>query len=142
LHYQVDLQIGGRPFAVALAVQGGARRLQVAHQDGLSSYDITNAAEPRLVSQHLLSLIGARRIHGDGLLGWDDHSAYELTSSGAKAIATLLSPTAGPDALVDQAGRSQPLTGFPATAHSRFGLLAWVGIDRVSIAVIAGTREG
>jgi hypothetical protein len=170
---QAQLLAGRSPEALVLTTRQGHRALLVTHNGAVSTYDLTNAASPRLVDQQLMGLVGSRRTGRNTLLGWDEGGVLLLSSVGTSRLMDLEGVmdvrTFGPGHLVARdndifvldaswhilevldgaephpAVEELALTAaadgpFGATAHSRFGIVARIATDRVSIGVIAATR--
>ena len=171
---QAQLLAGRSPEALLLTSRHGRRALLVTHGGALSTYDLTNAASPRLVDQRHLGLVGSRRTGRNTLLGWDGAGVLQLSSAGTRRLADLEGVTDirpfGPGHLVardnqvfvldaswhivEVVDRSEPHPAvqelapratvdgpFEPNTHSRFGLVARIATDRVSIGLIAATRS-
>ncbi len=171
---QAQLLAGRSPETLLLVSHRGRHALLVTHEGAVSTYDLSNAASPRLVEQRLLSLVGSTRTRGDALLGWDYGGLLKFTAAGTSRILELEGITDvrayGPGHLVirseeclvcdsswrvlEKVGVDEPHpalqrpavdgsgTGlvFGPSTHSRFGLVARIDTDRVSIGLIAATR--
>lgn len=170
---QAQLLAGRSPEALLLSSRNGHRVLLVTHNGALSTYDLTNAASPRLVEQQLLGLVGSRRTGRNTLVGWDNGCVLGLSAAGTNRLADIDGVTdvrpfgqghlvardndvlvldaswhilevldrAEPHPAVEELATTAAADGpFGPTAHSRFGLLARISTDRVSIGVIAATR--
>ncbi len=171
---QAQLLVGRSPQAVLLISRDGHRALMVTHEGAVSTYDLSNAAAPRLVEQNLLGLTGSARSRGNALLGWDQSGVVHITTGGAKRVIDIedvsevqaygsghlvlrsedLLVVDASWRVVEQVGldESHPAVQqlvtdvasvagpFGPSAHSRFGLVARVDTDRVSIGLVAATR--
>ena len=182
---QAQILVGREPVAVYLTAVDGRHVLVAAHRGGVSAYDISNAAAPRLIRQHLAEVRGARRGPGNRLLSWDADGVLEHTARTTRRVVharevddvrfdaalgwvvrsggelsvhderwriigqrSVLDEDAGlaPAAQPAPGGlapprRAAPSLAFGAGTHSRFGLVARLVTDGVSLAVIAGTRR-
>lgn len=171
---QAQLLAGRSPQAVLLISRGGSPALMVTHEGAISTFDLTNAASPRLVAQSMIGLTGSTRTRGHALFGWDDAGVLELGAGGVRRIAEIedVADIRGygsghlvlrsEDVLVvdaawqtieevgvaesDQALQQLETTvsaanlPFGPSTHSRFGLIARIDTDRVSVGLIAATR--
>ena len=174
---QAQLLIGRRPIALALVSEGGQRMLLVAFSGGVNTYELSNAAAPRLIGQQMGDVHGARRLSGNRLVTWDDRG---INAFDARAVRRVLELDGIRDLRAGDGGRcwaatdshvhvldedwrvsdcfevggpqDDPALASPAaptssvrapfgeSAHSRFGLVARIDTDRISLGVIAGTR--
>lgn len=87
---QCVLLAGRGPTGVSLTFADGVATLTVSHARGVNVYDVSNAAEPRLVGQYPAHLLGAHHDRGRHLLCWDDEGVLEHHRTGWRRVAAAV----------------------------------------------------
>ncbi|MGF6789687.1 hypothetical protein [Paraburkholderia sp. 35.1] len=159
---QSTLLEGRNPMAAVIEQRRGARTLSVAMPGGISIFNISNAATPKLIKQCICTVRGAQRDAFNRLLTWDDAGIIvwqahtprrvfevegvrdvQVLPSGGYLIETrheTICVDASWQAVGLDSAKTNDLVKAGFDTRSRFGLIANIEAGRVSLKSIQGTR--